>query len=134
MGDAVTAELAIRRTLAAYCQSCDDGRFDDLGACFTTDARVVVLGREVTGREAITSWMAGAMPPEKRGRHLTVNSLITVDGERAGAVSDFAFLALTPDGPRISTAGRYYDELRLADGEWLIARREISLLPHTGGA
>lgn len=129
MGDAVAAELAIRRTLAAYCQSCDDGRFDDLGACFTTDARVLVLGREVAGRDAISTWMSAAMPPEKRGRHLTVNSLITVADERAAAVSDFVFLALTPDGPRISTAGRYHDEFRLADGEWLIASREIQLLP-----
>jgi uncharacterized protein (TIGR02246 family) len=126
------AEAAIRRTLAEYCQSCDDGRFADFGRCFTEDAEFTVLGRRYRGRAAIEEWIAQAMPPERRGKHVTANSVVRRDGDRAVVTSDYLFLVPDEKGPRITVAGRYDDEL-VRDGEqWLIARRAIGFLRRPG--
>ncbi len=121
-------ETAIRHTLAAYCQSCDDGRFADFGRCFTSDAVLAVMGREITGRPAIEGWIAAAMPPDKRGKHVTTNTVVVVDGDRATATSDYLFVAPGERRPRVTVAGRY-DDVFVPDSErWLIARRAISFL------
>lgn len=126
--DELAAEAGIRRTLARYCQTCDDGRFEEFAACFTDDAVMTALGNEVKGRAAIQAWMAKAMPPERRGRHVTVNSVIDVSGDTATATSDFVFLAIAEGKFRVTSAGRYRDELRRVDGDWQFARRDIELL------
>jgi 3-phenylpropionate/cinnamic acid dioxygenase small subunit len=120
--------LAVHRTLAQYCQTCDDGRFAEFGECFLDDAEVVFGERVVRGRAAITDWIAAAMPAERRGKHLCMNPLVEVDGDRARAATDFVFLARGDSGPRISAAGRYVDELRADGDRWRFARREIVLL------
>ncbi|HWB67523.1 MAG TPA: nuclear transport factor 2 family protein [Mycobacteriales bacterium] len=127
----IAIDLGVRRTLATYCQTCDDGRFDEFGGCFTTDAVVVVMGQEIHGREAIQAWITDAMPEKRRGRHITINSLIDSDAEPVSAVSDFAFLAIRPE-LRISVAGRYHDQFRLDGGRWRFSRREIQLLGPVG--
>lgn len=127
----LVAEAEIRRTIAAYCQSCDDGRFDDYAGCFTDDAEVVLAGRPAaTGRAAIREWITAGQPPDKRGKHVTVNTVITVadDVASATASTDYLFVARSPDGPRVSVAGRYVDALRPVADRWLISRREISFL------
>jgi 3-phenylpropionate/cinnamic acid dioxygenase small subunit len=122
------AEAAIRRTLALYCHSVDDGRFDDLALCFAPDAVVEVGGERVRGLEAIKAWLAKAQPPERRGRHVTTNSVIDVDGEeRARATSDFLFVSVGPSGPVVTASGRYRDTFRVVDGAWLLASRAIVL-------
>ena len=122
-------ESAVRRTVAAYCQTCDDGRFDEFAECFAKDAVVAFNDREIVGRDAIREWITAAMPAHKRGRHVTQNVLVDVrDEKHATAAVDFFFLARTPDGPRISTAGRYLDEFGAHDGRWVFTRREITFL------
>ena len=121
-------DAGVRRTLAAYGQACDDGRFEDFGECFAEDAVVRVLGRELVGRASIRAWMTAAQPPERRGTHVTVNTVIDDLGDgRASAVSDFLFVARSDDGFAISSTGRYLDELVEVDGQWLFASREIVL-------
>lgn len=129
--DRLLAESQIRSTIAAYCQACDDGRFDDYAACFTDDAEVVLAGATVaTGREQIKEWIARGQPPDKRGKHVTVNPLIVVadDLTSASASTDYLFVGRTSEGPRVTVAGRYQDVLRPVGGHWLLARREITFL------
>ena len=131
----LVAESEIRRTIADYCHSCDDGRFDDYGACFTPDAVMVAMGKDIVGREAIIGWITAAQPPERRGKHVTFNTLleIDVDAGRAKGATDYMFLGRSPSGPQITTAGRYLDEFVPVDGRWLFARREITFLVPPGG-
>lgn len=123
------AEVKIRQTLARYCHTIDDGDFAALGECFAPDAELDAFGRIRNGREAATSLLAKAMPPEARGKHMTVNTVIThlpasEDGAaRASVLSDFAFVA--KDGSILT--GRYADEFVTVGGQWLIARRTIAL-------
>lgn len=132
----MSAEEAIRRTLAGYCHTCDDGRFGAFADLFTDDAELAVMGSVHRGRAAIEAFMAAAQPPERRGKHLCANPLIDVadDGTSATAVTDYVFVARAGDqaGPMgsftITSAGRYHDRLVLDGGTWRFARREIVFL------
>ena len=122
-------DAAVRRTTAEYCQTCDDGRWDEFALCFAPDAVVQVMGKDIVGRDAIRDWISAAMPPEKRGKHIAVNSLIEVDGDDIRASTDFMFLALGASGPTITTVGRYVDRFVHLDGRWVFASREIVMPP-----
>lgn len=123
-----SAESAIRRVIAAYCHSCDEGRFADYAQLFAPDATVVLPGQEVTGRAAIQAWITAGQPPHKRGMHVTTNVELDVVEGRARGRTGFLFLAHGTSGLQVSTAGRYLDEFVRDGGSWLIARREITFL------
>jgi SnoaL-like domain len=121
-------ELAIARTLAVYCHRCDDGDFAELVDQFTTDGSFAYLGEEITGHEQLRAWFESKQPPDRRGKHLTMNVVVDIDGDRARAVSDFVFLRLVDGSPSPAVAGRYRDELQCVNGRWLIGRREVHLM------
>jgi len=124
----------VARTLALYCQLCDDGRFDEWSDLFIEDARFTVLGRTHAGRADIKAWIAKAQPPEHRVKHFLGQSVIDVDaasgGTAATGVTDYTFVSRTPEGGyAITSAGRYYDTfVRSDDGRWRFASREIRFL------
>jgi ketosteroid isomerase-like protein len=122
----------VGRTLALYCQLCDDGRFDEWGELFVEDARFTVLGQTHEGREEIKAWISKAQVPELRGKHVLGQSVVDVDasGASASGVTDYTFVSRTPEGAyAITSAGRYYDTfLRSDDGRWRFATREIRFL------
>ncbi|HEV7758147.1 MAG TPA: nuclear transport factor 2 family protein [Acidimicrobiales bacterium] len=133
-----SAEERIRRTLAAYCHTVDDGRFDDFAQLFTKDGQLQVgTDDPVVGRGAITAFIERFQPPERRGKHLLGEPWIelTPDHTNASAITDFAWVGRTGDGGwAITTVGRYDDHLVRDHGpthggdSWLFARRTITLL------
>ena len=126
-----TPEEGIRRTLAQYAQLMDEGRFDDLADLFTDDARFHVMGGTQEGRAAIQKWITAAQPPEARGKHAILSSVIDLadDGRTARVWTDYAFV---DQKHRVTSAGRYHDELSAGDdGRWRFTLREIVFL---GGA
>lgn len=44
-----------------------------------------------TGRDGLLQWFEKMQPPEQRGKHITANPVVDVDGDHALAVSDFVF-------------------------------------------
>lgn len=121
-------DAEVRHTLAAYCHSVDDGRFDDFEQLWAVDAVVEVLGELIEGRAAIRDWIEHAQPPERRGKHVTVNSEIDVTGaDTASSVSDFLFFARGERGPRVTASGRYLDDFTPVEGAWVFTRRRIVL-------
>jgi uncharacterized protein (TIGR02246 family) len=125
------SEEAIRRVLAGYCQSCDDGLFDDFAALFAPDAVFQALPAEaVQGRDAIKSFMEAGYGPDMRGKHLCGEPLIRVDGDTATATTDFVFVGRKPGGGwGVTVVGRYGDDLARDDmGTWRFTRRVISML------
>jgi uncharacterized protein (TIGR02246 family) len=126
-----TPEEGIRRTLAQYAQLMDEGRFDDWADLFTDDARFHVMGSTQEGRAAIQKWITAAQPPEARGKHAILSSVIDLADDRrtARVWTDYAFV---DQKHRVTSAGRYHDELRSGDdGRWRFTLREIVFL---GGA
>jgi 3-phenylpropionate/cinnamic acid dioxygenase small subunit len=116
---------AIRHTLAAYCQLLDDGHFDDWVEVFTDDVTFAVMGQVVRGRDAVRSLIEPNQQADARGRHLLSEPLITVDGDRATATTDYCFVSRAL---RVTSAGRYHDVLVRTGDWWLIAEREIVFL------
>lgn len=113
----------IANLLAVYCQRCDDGDFDSLLECFSDDATFAFEQWEATGRDQLRRWFERNQSPDQRGKHLTTNSVIEVDGDRATARSDFVFLGRV-DGRLVPLiAGRYLDDIRRIDGHWRFHRR-----------
>jgi 3-phenylpropionate/cinnamic acid dioxygenase small subunit len=118
----VTDEEAIRRTLAEYAHLCDDGRFEEWALLYTTDARFHVMGRTYEGREGAKGFIQKGQPPESRGKHICVNSVIDVDGDRATAVTDYIFINKAKE---VLSAGRYHDVLVRQPDRWRFSERRI---------
>jgi uncharacterized protein (TIGR02246 family) len=126
-------EDQIRRTLCEYCQRCDDGRFDEWADLFAEDARFVLSGQVTEGRDAIRDLMAKMQPEGGRGQHVTSNTLIDIDGDTAGATTDYLFVRPTAEGLVIIAAGRYYDRLARDGRRWRFSERAISVLGMPAG-
>ena len=121
-------ERAIMRLLAEYCHLVDDARYDDLAELFTVDGHFSFGRLTATGRPDLRAWFERNQPPELRGKHLTANTVIDVDGDDARAVSDFVFLGFADGRLAPLLTGRYRDELRRVDGRWLIRSRDAAAL------
>jgi 3-phenylpropionate/cinnamic acid dioxygenase small subunit len=121
----MTDEEGIRRTLALYCQLCDDGRFDEWEQLYTEDAVFKVMGAVHQGREAIKGFISEAQPDGRRGKHVAVNPLIEVDGDAARAWTDYIWVGPGTGQFPVTNAGRYHDRLVKRDGRWLFVERQI---------
>ena len=125
--DAVVDDLAIRRILASYCQLLDDGHFGALRLelVHTPDGSFSYAGTAVSGRAEIRDWFTSSQPPGRRGKHLTLNVLVVLDGDHAAVTSDYLWLRSVDGVISPGLAGRYRDTLVRARGSWLIARRRV---------
>jgi hypothetical protein len=120
-------ELAIRRTLAAYCRLCDEGDFAGLAGQFAPDATFAFGDAVATGRPALVAWFETNHPPERRGKHLTMNTIVDVTGDSATVESDFVHLRVIDGVITPEIAGRYVDTFVRLDGRWLIERRDARM-------
>ena len=130
VGPVVHDELAIHRVLARYCHTIDDGAFDEFERLWADDAEFALRGDVIRGRGAIRDAIEAMQPLERRGRHLTMNTVVDIDGDTAHAVSDFLFFGRGPGAPAEGTAdlqylGRYHDDFVRTDAGWQFGRREI---------
>jgi 3-phenylpropionate/cinnamic acid dioxygenase small subunit len=79
------------------------------------------------GRAALTDFMAGIgfAEPDQHENHLTVNPrVVSIESDRATALSYYVVLRGSSDDVWVNTTGRYTDELvRSSDGRWRIRER-----------
>ena len=127
-------EESIRNLLGRFIQLRDDGKLDEWSTLYSEDARFSYAGHSIKGRaEILRHTRENFYPPF--GRHLCVNSVITVDGDRAEAASDFVKIhPLAPEARaasgasyEVAAAGRYEDRLVREDGTWRIAERRVEI-------
>ena len=128
----VIGALVVGQVLARYCHLIDDGRFDELVELFTDDGSFAFGDLSATGRTELRAWFEEMQPPDQRGKHLTTNVIVDVDGDDAVAVSDFGFFAFRDRRLVPLVAGRYLDQLTRVDGGWLIGRRDSEQLRPPG--
>lgn len=121
----VVDELLIRQTLAWYCRLIDDGRFENLVQWFTVDGTLIVRGVPLVGRDAIREWLHADHLPHKRGKHLTTNAIIDVEGHRAHCEADFLFMNFVDGQLTPAFTGRYTDDLAKVGDRWLFERRHV---------
>jgi ketosteroid isomerase-like protein len=143
---AVEDYMQIEKLLMRYAAAYNTGDADTYVGLFTEDASFALL-RNVgeapfagpfVGREAIRKqWFpdgASADAGRKFGpmRHVTTNYEIDVSGDSATVRAFFMEVVSNgeniPPGskpPTIHAMGRYEDELRKVDGEWLFSKRTV---------
>ena len=129
MPTALEEKDAIREVLAEYCFRLDGGRYDDMAALFTTDGTWDTAFGAATGRAAIARQArdirlrAGDNRP--RAVQLTINIVISLDGNSAEVRSNWTVVQNSPDGPKIGSGGAYADQLVKQGGKWLFHYRKI---------
>jgi 3-phenylpropionate/cinnamic acid dioxygenase small subunit len=116
---------AIRELLHQYCFCMDEGRFAELAALFTEDGEWIAPYRCATGPAEIAAWLAQSVPPAPRRMHYTMNSVISVDGARAEARSNYLVMVEGTTGPLPSVCGTYQDVLVKQDETWRFQRRAL---------
>ncbi len=135
------ADAQIRSLLARVAHLADGGTLEDYLEVFTEDAVWEMPGNPAvgapadrrTGRADIAEGVrarrdAGLQGPGTATRHAVINIDVTVESpEHARSVAYWLFLMDTTAAPRLASAGRYDDELRLVDGQWRLAHRRITV-------
>jgi hypothetical protein len=116
---------AIRELLHEYCFCMDQGRFAELAALFALDGEWIAPYRRAKGPAEIAAWLAQSVPPVPRRMHYTMNSVITLDGMRAEARSNYLVMVEGANGPVPSVCGTYQDLLVKHGDAWRFQRREL---------
>jgi hypothetical protein len=111
---------------ARYCRYNDTGRDQAFVDLFTEDCVFEITGAiRIVGRDALLKWRLEDLKMPA-GKHVTVNHIVDIDGDRAHAVADFFFLAADSNLVTLSM-GTYTTDLVRRDGAWLIERNEIAV-------
>ena len=129
-------KLEIREIIERYMRYNDDRAAENIAELFHEDVRFQVMGRVVSGREAVRAVFVGAGPElpswttpggllaQPGSVHISSNPVIEVDGDTATAETDFLGVNRGEDGrAKPNLVGRYRDEFRRVDGRWLIYTR-----------
>ena len=124
------AEVAegVRAVIASYTHALDDGRADDVVACYCPDGVFAMPGLGTfEGHDALREAYEGWAPRGPQ-RHLVVNTLVTDwSDDEATAVSDVVFTTKGDAGWAIQFVARYEDTLHCDDGTWRFHRREVTV-------
>ncbi|HEU0167821.1 MAG TPA: nuclear transport factor 2 family protein [Chloroflexota bacterium] len=128
-----TPEEAIRRTMGRYIQAHDTRNVDEIVNVFAEDGAFINSRGEWRGRPAIREFFEHSRTtaaPGSRMKLMCANSIITVEGERAAAVTDVMIFRAEGDGPwHVPQAAQYADTFVLTAGEWLYAEKNVTALP-----
>lgn len=123
---------AIRRIFVDYATYLDSGNHAGYASLFASDGVLVAQLGEAVGPAAIEKILDEALGPQVRGHlpqaiHVMNNQRIELDGDRATTEVIWFYLTTDPDTvPTVLQAGRYVDDLVRENGEWKIARHDIS--------
>ena len=112
---------AIGQLRAHYCQSLDDGRWDDLVDLFTPDGAFVGLST-ARGHDELRTFFADLQDGAS-------NETIDLVGTPAHSATGATWLdqPCVVDGRAHVAAGRYEDQMvRCADGRWRFSERRVS--------
>lgn len=119
----------IRKLLAAYCHGCDRGDAELMGSVYARESWDDHGLIKASGPEFVTAIMQSIRDGTETLSHLLGQSIINVDGDRAGA--ETYFLAVTrqtdDDGEPVCNqlGGRFVDRLVREDGQWKIRHRTV---------
>ena len=117
-------KLAIQELCSRYCQTIDAQASEGWARCFLPDGEFEFDGHVVRGYAALREY-AEAHRRVLRGRHMTLNHLYDVEGDRATGRATTVVSIATPSGYKIMGQGAYHDDLVKVDGEWKIRRRRV---------
>jgi ketosteroid isomerase-like protein len=117
-------KLAIQELCSRYCQTIDAQDSDGWARCFLPDGAFEFDGHVVRGYAALREY-ADAHTRVLRARHMTLNHLYDLDGDRAIGRATTVVSIATPSGYKIMGQGAYHDDLVKVGGEWKIRHRRV---------
>src|SRR6516165_6830758 len=124
MDQAWIEKLAIQELCARYCHTIDNQDSAGWADCFTNDGVFEFDGWAIQGRVALAEY-AEVHARVMRCRHLTLNCLYDVCGDRATGRATTVVTLATAGGYKILGQGAYDDQLVKEDGHWRIAHRRV---------
>jgi ketosteroid isomerase-like protein len=119
----------VSNLLNRYCLLVDDADVEAWTDLFAEDAEFKVLDKTMS-RSEMVRFMQETQSFDS-GKHINLNSVIEVDGDRATAITDYLYVHkdaggdysfATDPGPHF---GRYHDVLAKVAGTWRFAVREV---------
>lgn len=125
--------LAIRELHDTYCDAVLRRDPDDWGALWTEDAVWSLMGTEVVGRENIVNLWNGAMSAFDAVSFLGIPASLEVNGDKASGRYQ-THEVLVEKGVTRMAGGRYDDEFRKVDGQWLYSKRIFNIVAQMGDA
>jgi ketosteroid isomerase-like protein len=123
---------AIRRIFVDYAKYLDGGDFAGYAGLFAENGVLLAQLGEAVGPAAIEQVLEEALGPYIHNEHppsihVMNNHRIDIDGDTATTEVIWFYLTVDPDTvPTILQAGRYVDDLVRENGQWKIARHDIS--------
>ena len=117
-------KLAIQELCARYCHTIDSQDPEGWAQCFTPDGVFEFDGWAIRGRPALAEY-AEVHARVMRCRHMTLNCLYEVRGERATGRSTTVVTLATEGGYKILGQGAYEDQMVKEGGRWHIAHRRV---------
>jgi len=124
MDDTWIEKLAIQELCARYCQTIDAQDSDGWAQCFVADGAFEFDGHVVRGHAALREY-ADTHTRVLRARHMTLNHLYEVHGDRASGRATTVVSIATAGGYKIMGQGAYEDDLVKVNGEWKIRHRRV---------
>jgi 3-phenylpropionate/cinnamic acid dioxygenase small subunit len=121
-------EQLIIALIGLHAQLTDDGNYAERVPLYTKDGRFIMGDNVSTGHDELTASFSASSAPERRGKHITANAVVEVDGDTASARSDFLFAHQGENGLAVTAAGRYRDTFARVDGQWRFTERRIIFL------
>ena len=116
---------AIEHLMVRYIDRIDANDPHGAAACFAEDGIGVYWG-EYQGRAAIAERLTGILDAFHATSHHLSNVMLNIDGNHAtGLAYVYAFHRYAETFEPMHYWGRWVDEIKKVDGEWLFARREV---------
>ena len=128
-------KLAIYELLGRAAYHFDQRELDELAACFTEDATMLVniadgqVFGPFEGRDAIMGLISAALDAQTdMRRHIISNFLFEKEGNKNATCVSQIVLAATENGEiRLITSGIYRDMVVKENGRWRISDRKLDL-------
>jgi len=116
---------AIKKLMVRYIDRIDANDPAGAAACFAEDGIGVYWGH-YQGRAAITERLTGILDTFNTTSHHLTNVIIDIDGDSAtGLAYVYAFHRYADTLDPMHYWGRWVDEIKRVNGEWLFAHREV---------
>ncbi|MEW2481443.1 nuclear transport factor 2 family protein [Mycobacterium sp. NPDC049093] len=131
-------KLDVTELLYRYAELIDAGDFDGVGELLGRATFGGPASGSVSGAQTIAKLFAHTTRrfPEHgnrtRTRHLVLNPIVELDGDRAEARSTFCVVQHVPDGPKAVplqpiVVGRYFDTFARDDEGWHFTERKVDV-------
>ncbi len=125
----MSAEEQIRHLMGRYIQAHDTHDVETIVNLFTDDGLFANPNGEFRGEARIREFFEGSRSratPDRKGKLMCANSIISVDGQSATALTDVAILQRTGDAPwAIRGVAQYDDRFVVRNGEWRYAEKHV---------